>query len=278
MTEVVTADPPGPDAARCANCGAALHGPFCCSCGQAVKPLDPPVRHFAHEFAQELFDVDNRVLRSLRRLFLTPGFLTHEYFAGRRAPWVSPLRLYLSTSVACFAVLAMIGDSGAVQLMATGDPNDASGFAKYGYRNLEDMRAATDAAQVAWMPRVMFVLVPFVAWLVARARRRSGRGYPAHLVFTLHLYAAAFGVRAVTASLGAAGPSALAEGLAILTVLYVVGYTYVALRRAYGISRGLAVRDTAIVTAGSWLALMVGTGAVVVVAVFGRYWLKLLGF
>ena len=277
MTDVVTLEPP-PAEARCANCGAALHGPFCGACGQAVKPLDPPVRLFVTEFVQELFDVDNRVLRSLRRLFLTPGFLTREYFAGRRATWVSPLKLYLSTSVVCFAVLAVFGDRGVVQLTATGDPNDPSGFAEYGYRSLEDMRAATAAAQVAWMPRVMFVLVPFVAWLVARARRRSGRRYPAHLVFTLHLYAAAFGVRAVTASLGAAGPSALAEGLAILTAFYVVGYTYVALRRAYGLSRGLAVRDTAIVTFGSWLALMVGTGAVVMVAVFGRYWLKLLGF
>ena len=34
-------------AARCANCGAVLHGRFCAACGQAVKPLDPPVRYFA---------------------------------------------------------------------------------------------------------------------------------------------------------------------------------------------------------------------------------------
>jgi len=278
MTDVVTAAPPVPDAARCANCGAVLYGPFCAACGQADRPLDPPVRHFATEFVQELFDVDNRILRSLRRLFLSPGFLTREHFAGRRAPWVSPLKLYLSTSVVCFAVLAVIGDSRVVQLTATGDPNDPSGFAKYGYRNLDEMRAATDAARVAWLPRVMFVLVPFVAWLVARARRSSGRGYPAHLVFTLHLYAAAFGVRAVTASLGAAGPSVLVDGLAFLTAIYVAGYTYLALRRAYGISRGLAVRDTAIVTLGSWLALMVGTAGVVVVTVFGRYWLNRLGF
>jgi hypothetical protein len=278
MTDVVAAAPPVPDAARCANCGVVLHGPFCANCGQADRPLDPPIRHFATEFVQELFDLDNRVLRSLRRLFLSPGFLTREHFAGRRAPWVSPLKLYLSTSVVCFAVLAVIGDSGVVQLTTTGDPNDATGFAKYGYRNLDEMRAATDAARVAWLPRVMFVLVPFVAWLVARTRRRSGRRYPAHLVFTLHLYAAAFGARAVTAILGAVGPSALAEGLALLTAIYVAGYTYLALRRAYGISRGLAVRDTAIVTLGSWLALMVGTAAVVVATVFGRYWLARLGF
>ena len=52
--------------------------------GRPIKPLDPPVRHFIGEFAQELFDVDSRVLRSLRRLFFSPGFLTREHVAGRR--------------------------------------------------------------------------------------------------------------------------------------------------------------------------------------------------
>ena len=55
-------------AAICGNCGAALTGRFCSTCGQEAKPLDPPVRHFAHEFAQEFFDVDGKQLRSLRRL------------------------------------------------------------------------------------------------------------------------------------------------------------------------------------------------------------------
>jgi len=278
MTDVMTADPPGPDAERCANCGAVLHGKFCAACGQAAKPLDPPVRHFISEFAQEFFDVDSRVLRSFRRLLFSPGFLTREHVEGRRVPWLSPLKLYLLASVAMFATLAMVGDSGGVRLWATGDPNDGEGFQLYGYSSFEELRAAVDAARVEWMPRVMFVLVPFVAWLVARARRRSNRRYPAHLVFTLHVYAAAFGARAVAAALGAAGPPALADGLTSLVGLYVVGYTYAALRRSYGISRGLAVRDTAIVTLGSWVALVAGTLAVVAVAVWGRYWLKLLGF
>jgi Protein of unknown function (DUF3667) len=278
MTDVVTAEPPVPDAARCANCGAPLHGPFCAACGQADKPLDPPVRHFIAEFTQEFFDVDSRVLRSFRRLLLSPGFLTREHLEGRRVPWLSPLKLYLLASVAMFAVLAMVGDRGGVQLWATGDPNDAEYSQIYGYASFADMRAAADSARVEWMPRVMFVLVPFIAWLVARVRRRSHRRYPAHLVFTLHVYAAAFGVRAVTAAVGAAGPPALATGLTALSGLYVVGYTYAALRRAYGISRSLAVRDSAIVTLGAWLALMTGTAAVVVVAVLGPYWLKMLGF
>jgi hypothetical protein len=282
MTEVLTADPPAdspqPGAGRCANCGAALHGPFCAACGQAVKPLDPPVRHFAREFAQELLDVDGRVPRSFKRLLLSPGFLTREHVEGRRVPWLSPLKLYLLASVAMFAVLAMIGDDGGVRLFARGDVNDPDYFHRHGYSDFEHMRAAADAARIEWTPRLMFVLMPLVAWLVALARRRSNRRYPAHLVFTLHVYAAAFGARAVTAGLGAVGPPAFGAGLVALSGLYFVVYTYAALRRAYGISRALAVRDTAIITLGAWAALMAGLAAVVTVALFGRYWLGLLRF
>src|SRR5205085_509565 len=183
-----------------------------------------------------------------RRLLLSPGFLTCEHFEGRRVPWLSPLKLYLLASVAMFTVLAMIGDSGGVRLFATGDSDDPASFHKYGYPDFEHLRAAADAARIEWTPRLMFVLVPLVGWLVAATRRRSNRRYPAHLVFTLHLYAAAFGARAVMAGLGAAGPPVLGAGLVALTGLYFVVYTYVAFRRAYGISRGLAARDTAIIT------------------------------
>ena len=110
-------------AARCANCAAVLHGRFCAACGQPVKPLDPPVRYFWREFAQELFDVDSRVLRSLRRLVFSPGFLTREHADGRRVAWVSPLKLYLLTSVAVFAVLAIAGDDGGLRIQVTGVPS-----------------------------------------------------------------------------------------------------------------------------------------------------------
>ena len=107
--------------ARCANCGAPLSGPFCGQCGQAVKPLDPPVRHFAAEFAQELLDVDGRVPRSLRRLLFSPGFLTREHVEGRRVPWLSPLKLYLLASVAMFTVSALVGGLGEIRLTTSED-------------------------------------------------------------------------------------------------------------------------------------------------------------
>lgn len=279
MTDVVTAAPPVPDAARCANCGAALHGPFCAQCGQAVKPLDPPVRHFAKELTQELLDVDGRVPRTFRRLFFAPGFLTREYLAGRRVPWLTPLRIYLIASVAMFGVLATTGDQSGFELKFTGDSREiAESVRSFGFASEAEMRATIDAARYTWMPRMMFVLVPFFAWLVAIVRRRAGRRFPAHFVFALEVHAAVFGVLALTKAVAAVSPAVVARGLDVLREGYILGYIFLALRTAYGGTRWQAARDTAVVAVCYVAALIVATGAVVAPAIFGRYWLKTLGF
>jgi hypothetical protein len=255
---------------RCANCGAALQGPFCAACGQAVKPLDPPVRHFVGEFVQEFFDVDGRLLRTLRRLVFAPGFLTREHAEGRRAPWLSPLKLYLLTSVAAFAMLTVAGDDGGLKIEVKGGTS-AEAFQYLGYTSAEQLAAAIDAAREVWLPRVLFVVVPIFGWLVSRVRRRAGRHYPSHLVFALHVHAAAFAVRAAMTALALALPPIVKPGLDAVVGAYVVGYLYRAFVVVYGGGRLRAVRDTMVVGALYWLVLLVGSGAAVLAVVFGRY-------
>jgi len=43
--------------------------------------------------------------RSLQCLTFRPGFLTHEYLAGRRRRYVRPARLFVALSIVFFAVL-----------------------------------------------------------------------------------------------------------------------------------------------------------------------------
>jgi hypothetical protein len=258
MTDVATLDAPAPAGARCANCGAALHGPFCAACGQADRPLDPPVRHFATEFAQEFFDVDSRVLRSLRRLVFSPGFLTREHVEGRRIPWFTPLKLYLLTSVVAFAVLTFAGDDAGLRIAMTKGPADPQAAA-----------AAIQDARAIWVPRVVFVLVPFFAWLVALVRRRSGRNYPSHFVFALHVHAAFFVARAAATAVTLVLPLAAKPYVEGLLNLYVIGYLFLAFRTAYGDSRARAVRDTVLVGIVYMLVLTLVAGVVVLGAAFG---------
>ena len=258
-------------AERCANCGAALTGPFCAACGQQDKPLDPPVRHFATEFAQELFDVDGRLLRSFRRVLFSPGFLTREHVEGRRVPWLSPLKLYLLASVAMFSAQALAG-SGEFRLETEGDVRAVhEKLREMGYANLGELQRAVETARVTWVPRIMFVLVPFFAGLVALLERRAGRRYPAHLVFALHVHAAGFAARAV-AALAAIPIPGWAEPLSQTASLYTVVYVFLAFRKAYGASRWRATWETAVLAVIYVIIMVIALALVFSLAMFGPRW------
>ena len=98
-----------PTPRRCENCGAPLQGEHCYACGQPTKGL---VRHFSSvmgDFFDTVFNIDSRVLRTLGPLLTRPGFLSLEYFAGRRVRYVTPMRLFLFLSlIAFFAIQASI--------------------------------------------------------------------------------------------------------------------------------------------------------------------------
>ena len=99
-----TATAPKPTGAICSNCGTPLLGEHCYHCGQPVKGL---VRRFSSvlgDVADTLFEIDTRLTRTVAPLLLRPGYLSIEYFAGRRVRYVSPVRLFFFVSVIAFFV------------------------------------------------------------------------------------------------------------------------------------------------------------------------------
>jgi hypothetical protein len=256
-----------PVGGTCHNCGAILHGPFCSACGQQSRSLDPPLSELARDLTHELLDVDGRTVRSLRHLFLSPGLLTREWFAGRRTPWLTPLRLYLMCSVAYFAVVALSGTTLDVHVSGS-DADSVAGLRRLGFESEQEMRAVVGAAQVTWMPRVNAALVPLFALLVALVRRGSGRRYPQHLWFGLHAHAAWFGMRAAVDAAALVLPTLLGATLSGLGALYGLVYLVLAFRVAYGISTGRAIRDTAIVIGVYGLCVIAATAGVVLPVLF----------
>ena len=112
-------------AATCPNCGNRRVGSYCSACGQKAAPLAPTLDYFMHELTHEVLHVDGKIFRSLRLLLTRPGFLTREIFAGRRASYVSPIRLYLIASILAFAIGAF-GSLEAVDVEYTADPDDST--------------------------------------------------------------------------------------------------------------------------------------------------------
>lgn len=115
ITNDAPAAPATPARGDCENCGTPLLGEHCYACGQPVKGL---VRHFTSvvgDFADTVFNFDARLPRSLWPLFARPGWLTCEYFAGRRVRFVSPVRLFVVLAIVTFFIAQLvinIGDGG----------------------------------------------------------------------------------------------------------------------------------------------------------------------
>ena len=69
------------------------------------------LRHFIY-FLQELlrvvFEFDGRAYKTAFRLMTRPGFLTREYFEGRRVSYTPPLRLFLIISIGFFLIVSIV--------------------------------------------------------------------------------------------------------------------------------------------------------------------------
>lgn len=81
------------DGVHCANCTAPMQGEFCHDCGQSIHTVLKPMHHMLEDTLETFLHVDGRALHTLPPLLTKPGFLTLEYFSGRRQRYVPPFRL-----------------------------------------------------------------------------------------------------------------------------------------------------------------------------------------
>jgi len=266
-------DPSASLRASCANCGAPLTGRWCAACGQEDRPLDPSLREVVGDVWEAISNVDGRVLQSLRRLFLSPGFLTREYLEGRRVRWLAPVRLYLVVSVAYFGLTSLTGWGG---FYISADPTGATSaeeqaeLQSLGYASDSELDLAARDAVSVWLPRAMFLLVPVFGLMVALGRRRARRSYPHHLVFSLHAHAAFFGAFTVTALAdGAFGDGPITSAVGLLSMLYSLAYIVLALRTVYGGSVRRALAEGVVIGA-SYFVLTIATAVAILVPVIFR--------
>ena len=97
---------------HCANCGAERSGPYCSRCGQNDRDYQRALPPLLSELLSEAFELDSRLVRTLKLLLFKPGALSLEFSKNRRASYVSPIRLYFFTSILFFFFLSLGTDIG----------------------------------------------------------------------------------------------------------------------------------------------------------------------
>jgi len=98
---------PAPQAPTCENCGKPLAGEYCAACGQRHEPHVHTLGHFASEAFETVTHADSRLWRTLGYLLVKPGFLSREFFNGKRARYLPPFRLYIVISLLFFVVAGL---------------------------------------------------------------------------------------------------------------------------------------------------------------------------
>jgi hypothetical protein len=88
----------------CLNCGAAIYGRYCHSCGQENIEPKETFWHLLTHFAYDITHFDGKFFSTIKYLLFRPGYLSHEYLKGRRASYLHPIKLYVFTSAFFFLI------------------------------------------------------------------------------------------------------------------------------------------------------------------------------
>jgi hypothetical protein len=249
-------------AGPCANCGGPLAGPYCSSCGQKATASRPALADLLHEGLHELTHLDGKMLGTLRLLITRPGTLTREFIDGRRARYLTPIRLYLVCSVIFFGVVSLLpARPWHVRVTNASNTRLEEGAARVN-RNPALLAESFEHN----LPKAMFVLMPLFGALVFLFNRRVEPMYVPHLYFAVHYHAFLFLLLTAVAGLTAIRSLwTMIPGL--LLPLVSLPYLAVALRRVYG-GGGLA-------TVLKSVAIWVIYGGLVIAAVTGLMLLTL---
>ncbi len=91
---------------NCLNCGHPMtqDAIFCSNCSQKNTDGRITIRSFFANIFESIFNVDSKVFRTLRDLFI-PGKLTKEFFKGKHQTYLHPVRFFLAITILLITAL-----------------------------------------------------------------------------------------------------------------------------------------------------------------------------
>ena len=101
----------------CKNCETVFSGNFCPECGQSVKDYDRPFSFIFYNFVGDFFAFDTRFFRTFAALIAKPGFLTKQYFDGKRVLYAPPFRIFIFVSFIMFLLLQIYTNRGLTKVL-----------------------------------------------------------------------------------------------------------------------------------------------------------------
>ena len=158
----------------CMNCGAVLHGPYCSNCGQKVTDLKQSFWSFLMEYLANAFQLDTRLLPTLREMVIHPGRLTQEFFKGRINSYVHPLKMNMFMLVIVIAMVALF-------MSPSTNISDE--------QTNEALSSDLNSLIQTYLPIFILLMTPVLGLVVQLFNLRKKRPFMEHFVFALHFAA-----------------------------------------------------------------------------------------
>ena len=244
----------------CRNCGADLQGNFCLNCGQKnTSPNDRSIKYFLEHFFEEIFTWDSKFFRSIKFLFIKPGFLSHEYISGRVQRYVSPLKMFLFTSFVLFFIMIKI-DPDQYTGIVTDPPDKDDIFSSFILEQKESSGVPAGLYIAEFNNEVnnnitlyIFFIIFIFSILLRLVYIRKKIFYSEHIVFTLHFFTFVlwcFLFAVLTADFG--------PGFLFLFLYLIPGvYLFAAVRNVYHKTIWKALISSGFLTLSYWFLITV---------------------
>jgi hypothetical protein len=261
----------------CTNCGSGSADLYCARCGERQPGHhDLSVGHFVHDVVHEFVHLDSKLFRTLRDLIARPGFLTEEYFAGRKSRYIPPLRLFLTLFALQFLAFTFYSPA-ALYTVASMERFDNAGA----LTKLIERRAATrhmtreefeQRLDERWhrnysLLQLLNILGVAVVLKVLHRRRY----FVEHLVFGAHYLAFSYIVALLfdwpIYAVAGFRPGPLQKIVSAITIAIMLVYLFIAQRRFYANSRGWTAFKTVLLVIGRWAVMVLLLGGSLLAAV-----------
>jgi hypothetical protein len=163
------------DTPHCQNCSASVWegDQYCADCGQKVLKGHPSIWKLFGDFFETIFNLDNRVFRTLAAL-VVPGRLTNNYLSGQRQKYLNPLRIFFVSAVIMVAMGTILtGNLVQEDLNYEVRANQKRGFYALFY---EDLNEAIDSIKMDY-PQAQTALDTLARRLKQSDEGEMGVGY-----------------------------------------------------------------------------------------------------
>ncbi len=146
----------------CLSCQKEFTGNYCGYCGEKViGPEDRKLRTLLGEFINTLFNLDNKLFKTLWLNVSRPGQLSENYAKGKRRPFFRPSSLYVLLTVIYFIFTPF-----EVFLPALKIHTGQTYYAEYAKRKIEDISNQKQITTEVFEQRYNEIAPGVAKWLI----------------------------------------------------------------------------------------------------------------